>query len=128
MHFFVSGQGNASDYENATSVEIFVATSTASVADSSSTLNASTTPNIPPSNTTTNDTLEGPLFFNSTNGTSVPLVAPTSAPTQGSAGGGGQRFDVASFIGGIILAVGVTGLGIFIFKVYQSRQSEYSNI
>lgn len=84
-------------------------------------------------------TTEGPpLSFNSTDNitsSSVSSSSSSSSPVNSTseslpppATGSGQRFDLASFFGGIILSVGLLALVFFVYKVWQSKRSGYSNI
>ena len=50
--------------------------------------------------------------------TQVPTPAPTS----------GRKFDGASFVGGIILGIVLTGIFIFAFKWWQTRNKSYHSL
>ncbi|XP_076445575.1 uncharacterized protein LOC143283277 [Babylonia areolata] len=81
--------------------------------------NASSTPNCTdPSATVSENICTEP-------GNSSTTPSDIGTPTQSPSGGtdeGGQQFDAASFIGGIVLCAGILAIGFFGLKFYRSRQ------
>ncbi|RUS83949.1 hypothetical protein EGW08_008304 [Elysia chlorotica] len=66
-----------------------------------------------------------PTTPNGTSPTSTPSPATTpSSTTPGSSGGSGQSFDGASFVGGIILSLGIVAIVFFGLKFYKSRKDQ----
>lgn len=86
----------------------------------------STTTSTPTTPTTITTTKQAPTTANSTiitTSTVAPTTsaAPTASPAP-STGDGGQSFDAASFIGGIVLCAGMVAIAYFGLKFYRARQ------
>lgn len=82
-----------------------------------------TTPVASISSTATEPVTAASIIANPTQ-TQVPIVQPTCATPAPE----GRKFDSASFIGGIILGIALTGIFIFAFKWWQSRNKSYHSL
>ncbi|XP_076466254.1 sialomucin core protein 24-like [Babylonia areolata] len=84
----------------------------------STTTTKPTTPSKPTDSTTTKPTTPSKPTDSTT--TQAPA---TKSPSKGDQGGG-RHFDAASFIGGIVLCIGLVAIAYFALKFYKSRQGK----
>ncbi|XP_013421903.1 sialomucin core protein 24 [Lingula anatina] len=92
-------------------------TSTATASSTATKTSSSMSPE--PTSTPTTPSTSTPPTTVTASVTATTGTTPKPTPTKG--GGGGQHFDAASFIGGIVLTTGLFVLGFFGCKFYKSR-------
>ncbi|CAH0552840.1 unnamed protein product [Brassicogethes aeneus] len=133
---FNEGCGDDIDINNSTITDIPItevnpptSTPTPTSTTNATTITTIKTTTTPAPPTTTNGTTETTTKFSTPTTTTVktttPTAAPTAAPTKATTASppspSDRKFDGPSFVGGIVLALGLVAIGFVAFKFYKAR-------